>query len=169
LVHGWDDLKRAGVVGGTLGDAGGDQLCTVAGECSCCSSFRVKSAQKKKKFSCRNGEARSPRIARKNFAYSRQLCPEISGCAFPFATHAGRHYFAEGHYYLGDYYFQRGSYPRAKQAYEAALTATPHVLSFVDHTTAQINYAGVLLAQGMLDDADTTLAQLSGKVSVIDR
>ncbi len=78
-------------------------------------------------------------------------------------------YFKEGHYYLGDYYFQRGSYARARQAYEAALTATPNVLAFVDHAAAHLNYAGVLVAQGLLDDADATLARLSGKVSMIDQ
>ena len=78
-------------------------------------------------------------------------------------------YFKEAHYYLGDYYFQRASYARAKQAYEAALAESPHVLAFVDHAAAHLNYAGVLMAQGLLDDADAILARISGKVTAIDQ
>lgn len=78
-------------------------------------------------------------------------------------------FFKEGHFYLGDYYFQHGSYSRAKLAYEAALAATPQVLAFVDHAAAHMNYAGVLVAQGMLDEADATLAQLPGKFAFIDQ
>jgi tetratricopeptide (TPR) repeat protein len=84
-----------------------------------------------------------------------------------FAPEVARdHYFKEGHYYLGDYYFQRGAYEPAQQAYEAALAETPGVLAFVDRTAARLNYAGVLVAQGKLDEADTVLSQLSGKVSL---
>ncbi|MBI4128819.1 MAG: hypothetical protein HY460_02095 [Parcubacteria group bacterium] len=77
--------------------------------------------------------------------------------------------YLEGRFYLGNFYSYSGDFVQAAHEYEAALLPPADVLAFVDSSLVRINYAGVLFAQGKLDDADALLAQLSGTLSPSDQ
>jgi len=65
--------------------------------------------------------------------------------------------FKEGAYYLGNYYWKNGLLDQAAYYYKKSLEDNPTVVAYVDQTSARINIAGVLLAQGNTQEAENIL------------
>lgn len=67
--------------------------------------------------------------------------------------------YKEGHFYLGYYYFSNSQLSPAHKEYEAALAVTPQFLAFVDRQAANINFAGVLMEENRLEEAESILME----------
>lgn len=67
--------------------------------------------------------------------------------------------YREGHFYLASHAFFRGAYDQAEDEYEKALDADPDVIAYVDRPAALVNLAGIDLARGRLDEAESKLVQ----------
>ncbi|MCR4264438.1 MAG: tetratricopeptide repeat protein, partial [Candidatus Roizmanbacteria bacterium] len=74
-------------------------------------------------------------------------------------------HFREGAYYLGNYHWEAGSLETAAAYYKQSLDENQTVIAYVDRTSAEINLAGVLLAQGNTDQAEELLTQVLNYVS----
>jgi len=74
-------------------------------------------------------------------------------------------HFKEGAYYLGNYFWKKGLLDRAAQYYKQSLEDNPNSIAYVDQTSARINMAGVLLAQGNTQEAEDILHMVLNYVS----
>ena len=69
--------------------------------------------------------------------------------------------FLEGHFYLGNYYFAQKDFETAKGHYQAALSANPTQIVYVDKRATAVNLAGIYVIQNQLNDASMLLNQAS--------
>ncbi|MEN9327736.1 MAG: hypothetical protein RI947_544 [Candidatus Parcubacteria bacterium] len=65
--------------------------------------------------------------------------------------------FLEGQYYLGYYYWQHKDYKRAETYFKAAMPDDYTYVAYVDRSALYINYAGILLMQNRLKEAELYL------------
>lgn len=68
--------------------------------------------------------------------------------------------FKEGAYYLGNYYWHKGELDTAAQYFTQSLEEDLAVIAYVDRSSARVNYAGVLVAQGKTDEAENILREV---------
>jgi len=68
--------------------------------------------------------------------------------------------FKEGAFYLGNYYWERGTLIKAEEYFRISLTETPNVIAYLNHSSAMINYAGVLVDQQKTDEAAIVLQEV---------
>lgn len=73
--------------------------------------------------------------------------------------------FKEGAYYLGNYYWHKGALDTAAQYFTQSLEEDLAVIAYVDRSSAHVNYAGVLVAQGKTDEAENILQEVITTIS----